>query len=176
MALRGPCPLLFLNLVLLVTGLAQIISPPDSYQNFVSEHVDFPKTRPPKGQSYCDHIMQRMHQNMAACKLTHTFIHAPASRLRTICTSRGRCNLYNECDSNAAYPVTICWLNRPPRPPSCVYRGIPQIRRIRVVCIWGLPVRFLRVVENPDHMGPEGIVSDACDIPTTNRHLESQRG
>uniref|UniRef100_A0A8C4Y5W1 Ribonuclease A-domain domain-containing protein n=1 Tax=Gopherus evgoodei TaxID=1825980 RepID=A0A8C4Y5W1_9SAUR len=114
MALRGPCPLLFLNLVLLVTGLAQIISPPDSYQNFVNEHVDFPKTRPPKGQSYCDHIMQCMCQNMAACKLTHTFIHAPASRLRTICNSRGRCNLYNECDSNAAYPVTSCWLNRPP--------------------------------------------------------------
>uniref|UniRef100_A0A674JY53 Ribonuclease A-domain domain-containing protein n=1 Tax=Terrapene triunguis TaxID=2587831 RepID=A0A674JY53_9SAUR len=131
MALRGPYPLLFLTLVLLVTCLAQIIRPPDSYQNFVSEHVDFPKTRPPKGQSYCDHIMRLLSQNMAACKLTHTFIHAPANRLRAICTSRGRCNQYNECNSNTAYPVTTCWLDSPPRPPSCVYRGIPQTRRIR---------------------------------------------
>ncbi|XP_042710820.1 ribonuclease-like isoform X2 [Chrysemys picta bellii] len=146
MALRGPYPLLFLTLVLLVTCLAQIIRPPDSYQNFVSEHVDFPKTRSPNGQSYCDHIMRLLSQNMAACKLTHTFIHASTNRLRAICTSRGRCNQYNECNSNTAYPLTTCWLDSPPRPPSCVYRGIPQIRRIRVVCNWGLPVRFLRVL------------------------------
>uniref|UniRef100_A0A8C3SPE1 Ribonuclease A-domain domain-containing protein n=1 Tax=Chelydra serpentina TaxID=8475 RepID=A0A8C3SPE1_CHESE len=147
MALRGPCPLLFLTLVLLAAGLAQIIRPPDSYRKFVREHVDFPKSRPPKGQSYCDHIMRLLSQNMGVCKLTHTFIHAHASRLRTICTNGGRCNQYNECDSNAAYPVTTCWLGSPPRPPSCVYRGVPQICRIRVTCNWGLPVRFIRVDE-----------------------------
>uniref|UniRef100_A0A8C0GPI6 Ribonuclease A-domain domain-containing protein n=1 Tax=Chelonoidis abingdonii TaxID=106734 RepID=A0A8C0GPI6_CHEAB len=112
-----------------------VFRPPDSFQWFMREHVDFPKTSATNDHLYCNVMIQ----NMAACKLTHTFIHAPASQLRTICTSRGRCNLYNECDSNAAYPVTTCWLNRPPHPRSCVYRGIPQIRRIRVACIWGLP-------------------------------------
>uniref|UniRef100_A0A8C3SNR3 Ribonuclease A-domain domain-containing protein n=1 Tax=Chelydra serpentina TaxID=8475 RepID=A0A8C3SNR3_CHESE len=126
MAPRGPCPLLFLTLVLLAAGLAQLIRPPDSYPKFVREHVDFPKSRPPKGQSYCDHMMQLLSQSMGVCKLTHTFIHAHASRLRTICTSGGRCNKYNECDSNAAYPLTICRVRRSPRPPRCVYTGTSE--------------------------------------------------
>ncbi|TFJ97002.1 protein furry-like protein [Platysternon megacephalum] len=147
MAPRGPCPFLFLTPILLAAGLAQIIRPADSYQKFVSEHVDFPKTRPPSGQSYCDHMMRRLSQNTGVCKLTHTFIHAPTSQLRAICTSGGgRCNQYNGCDSIAAYPLTTCLVRSPPRPPSCVYRGIPQTRRIRVACNRGLPVRFLRVL------------------------------
>ncbi|XP_065421637.1 ribonuclease-like isoform X2 [Chrysemys picta bellii] len=146
MALRRPGPLLFLTLNLLAAGLAQLIRPPDSYRKFVSEHVDFPKTRPPSGQSYCDHMMRRLSQKIHMCKLTHTYIHAPASQLRAICTTGGRCNQYNECDSNAAYPLTTCQVRSPPRPPSCVYRGIPQTRRIRVACNRGLPVRFIRVL------------------------------
>nr|XP_032620446.1 ribonuclease-like [Chelonoidis abingdonii] len=146
MTLRGPCPLLFLTLILLVAGLAHIIRPPNSYQKFVSEHVDFPKTRPPRGQTYCNYMMWRLSQKILMCKLTHTFIHAPISRLRAICTTGGRCNRNNVCDSNAAYPLTTCRLRNPPRPPRCIYRGIRRTRRIRVACVRGLPVRFIRVL------------------------------
>ncbi|XP_038226260.1 ribonuclease-like [Dermochelys coriacea] len=145
----GPCPLLFLTLILLIAGLAQIIRSPDSYQKFVSEHIDFPKTRPPNGQSYCDHIMWHLSQNMGVCKLTHTFIHAPVSWLWAICTSGGgRCNQYNECDSITAYPLTMCWVLSPPlpHPPNCIYRGIPQTCRILMACNRGRPVHFIRVM------------------------------
>ncbi|XP_038225085.1 ribonuclease-like [Dermochelys coriacea] len=106
MALRGPHPLLLLTLVLLAACLAQFRPRPDTYQHFVSEHVDFPKTSAPNGQSYSDLMMRRLSQNTDVCKPTHTFIHAPASRLWAICTSRGRCNQYNECNSITAYPLT----------------------------------------------------------------------
>ncbi|XP_039355101.1 ribonuclease-like [Mauremys reevesii] len=145
MALRGPCPLLFLTLILLATGLPQI-RPPDSYPKFVSEHIDFPKTRPPTGLTYCNYMMWLLSRKLGMCKLIHTFIHAPTSQIRAICTTGGKCNQNNECDSNTAYPLTTCRVRSPPRPPNCIYTGESKTSRIRVVCNQGLPVRFIRVL------------------------------
>ncbi|XP_044842430.1 ribonuclease-like [Mauremys mutica] len=147
MALRGPCPLLFLTLILLAAGQDDvIIRPTDSYPKFVSEHIDFPKTRPPTGLTYCNYMMRRLNQKLGMCKLIHTFIHAPTRRIQTICTTGGRCNQNNECDSNAPYHLTTCRVRSPPRPPNCIYTGKSKTRRIRVACNQGLPVRFIRVL------------------------------
>uniref|UniRef100_A0A8C0GXA6 Ribonuclease A-domain domain-containing protein n=1 Tax=Chelonoidis abingdonii TaxID=106734 RepID=A0A8C0GXA6_CHEAB len=123
----GPCPLIFLTLILLAAGLAQIIRPPNSSQNFVSEHVDFPKTRPHSGQTYCNYMMWCLSQKIHMCKLTHTFIHAPTSRLWAICTSRGgRYNQYNECDSFTAYLLTTCLVHSPLPTELCLQGNTPD--------------------------------------------------
>ncbi|TFJ97011.1 Ribonuclease [Platysternon megacephalum] len=77
LAPRGPRPVLLLPLVLLTTGLAEL-SEGASYQQFVNQHVDFPRSRVPNNQNYCDLLMQRRGLTHPACKLINTFIHAPA--------------------------------------------------------------------------------------------------
>ncbi|XP_039353481.1 ribonuclease-like [Mauremys reevesii] len=150
MALRGSCPSLFLTLILLATCLAQNIVLPNSYQRFVSEHVDFPKTRPPTDQSYCKVMMWRLSLTHSGCRLSNTFIHAPTRQVGAICGRTGTC-VYpslNQCDSLTAFRLTTCLLVfSPRRPPRCIYREIPQTRRIRVACNQQQqPVHFLRIL------------------------------
>uniref|UniRef100_A0A8C4Y6Z9 Ribonuclease A-domain domain-containing protein n=1 Tax=Gopherus evgoodei TaxID=1825980 RepID=A0A8C4Y6Z9_9SAUR len=114
-----------------------------SYRQFLNQHVDFPMILGFDNHAYCNYIMERRGLTRPVCKPTNTFIHAPTSEVQAIC--RG-CNQNNECDSNAAYPLTTCRVRSPPRPPRCIYRGIPQTRRIRVACVGGLPMRFIRVL------------------------------
>uniref|UniRef100_A0A452HLS8 Ribonuclease A-domain domain-containing protein n=1 Tax=Gopherus agassizii TaxID=38772 RepID=A0A452HLS8_9SAUR len=147
---RGSCPLLFLTLVLLAICLAQNIVLPNSYERFVSEHVDFPKTRPPKGQSYCNVMMRCLCLIHPGCRPSNTFIHAPTRQVRAIC-SRPRICVYpslNQCDSLTAFCLTTCQLVfNPSRPPRYIYREIPQTRRIHVACNQQQrPVHFLRIL------------------------------
>ncbi|XP_044841810.1 ribonuclease-like [Mauremys mutica] len=142
-ALRGSCPFLFLT-------LAQNIVLPSSCQRFVSEHVDFPKTRPPTDQSYCKAMMRRLSLTHSGCRPSNTFIHAPTRQVGAICSRKGRC-VYpslNQCDSLTAFRLTTCLLVfSPRRPPRCIYREIPQTRRIRVACNQQQqPVHFLRIL------------------------------
>ncbi|XP_065270078.1 ribonuclease-like [Emys orbicularis] len=115
--------MLLLTLVMLAACLAWFRPLPDTYQCFGREHVDFPKTSAPNGQSYCDLMMWRLSRNMGVCKLTHTFIHALASHLWAICPSGRRCNQYNECNSIAAYPLTTCRVRSPPPPTELCLQG-----------------------------------------------------
>ncbi|TFJ96999.1 calpain-5 [Platysternon megacephalum] len=149
MAPTGSCPFLFLTLVLLATRLAQNIVLPDSYERFVSEHVDFPKIRPPSGQSYCNVMMRRLSLTHPGCRPSNTFIYAPTRQVRAICSHTGRCVYpgYNQCDSHTAFRLTTCRLVfSPRRPPRCIYREIPQTRRIRVACNQQQPVHFIRIL------------------------------
>ncbi|XP_032620438.2 ribonuclease-like [Chelonoidis abingdonii] len=150
MAPRGSCPLLFLTLILLATCLAQNIVLPNSYERFVSEHVDFPKTTPPKGQSYCNVMMRRLSLTHPGCRPSNNFIHAPTRQVGAIC-SRSGIYVYpslNQCDSLKAFLLTTCKLVfSPHRPQRCIYREIPQTRRIRVACNQQQqPVHFLRIL------------------------------
>uniref|UniRef100_A0A8C0H8C6 Ribonuclease A-domain domain-containing protein n=1 Tax=Chelonoidis abingdonii TaxID=106734 RepID=A0A8C0H8C6_CHEAB len=114
MAPRGSCPLLFLTLILLATCLAQNIVLPNSYERFVSEHVDFPKTTPPKGQSYCNVMMRRLSLTHPGCRPSNNFIHAPTRQVGAIC-SRSGIYVYpslNQCDSLKAFLLTTCKLSQ----------------------------------------------------------------
>ncbi|EMP38811.1 Ribonuclease [Chelonia mydas] len=78
MAPWGPCPLLFLILVLLATSLAQLRKGA-SNQQFMNQHINFPKSSTPNDQGYCDCMMQRQGLTRPACKASNIFIHAPFS-------------------------------------------------------------------------------------------------
>ncbi|XP_067400716.1 ribonuclease-like [Emydura macquarii macquarii] len=145
MAPRGPRPMLFLLLVLLAAGLAQL-SEGVSYRQFLTRHVDNPKTGAPNGRIYCNTLMQRRGLTRPVCKLTNTFVHAPAHQLQAICRGAGRCHGRNLCDSNAAFRLTICRVMPGSRPGRCNYRARVQTRRIRVACRQRLPVHFDRVL------------------------------
>uniref|UniRef100_A0A8C8RXM6 Ribonuclease A-domain domain-containing protein n=1 Tax=Pelusios castaneus TaxID=367368 RepID=A0A8C8RXM6_9SAUR len=133
--LRGPRPLLLLPLLLLAAGMAQL-SQGASYQDFVNKHIDFPKTSIPNGQHYCNILMRRRGLTYPVCKYTNTFIHAPISPVRAVCSNRGRCYGRNLCNSKAAFRLTTCRLSPSSRPGRCRYRARVQIRRIQVRCNW----------------------------------------
>uniref|UniRef100_A0A8C8RXR0 Ribonuclease A-domain domain-containing protein n=1 Tax=Pelusios castaneus TaxID=367368 RepID=A0A8C8RXR0_9SAUR len=141
MAPRGSHPTLLLLLVLLVVGLAQL-SEGASYQQFVTRHINFPKTSAPNDRRYCDLLMQRRGLTRIFCKHSNSFIHAPASQLRAICRRGGthvRLNLY---DSRKPFPVTTCRVLPGSRPGRCRYRAASGVTRVRVACVRRLPVHL----------------------------------
>uniref|UniRef100_A0A452GHL3 Ribonuclease A-domain domain-containing protein n=1 Tax=Gopherus agassizii TaxID=38772 RepID=A0A452GHL3_9SAUR len=79
------------------------------------------------GQTYCNYMMWCLSQKIHMCKLTHTFIHAPTSRLWAICNSGGgRYNQYNKCDSFAVYPLTTRRVHSPPPTELCLQGNTPD--------------------------------------------------
>ncbi|XP_074838835.1 ribonuclease-like [Carettochelys insculpta] len=147
MAPRGLCPLLLLSCVLLGACLAQFIPYPGSYQRFLREHVDFPRTFPPKGQRYCPFVMRRLGSD---CRRFNTFIHAPQYQVRNICRRGGICHSKgNVCDSRSAFQLTTCQTltGQQTWPQQCTYRERRQRRRIRVACNRQRdPVRLVRLL------------------------------
>ncbi|CAM4550396.1 unnamed protein product, partial [Lepidochelys kempii] len=109
MGLRGPHCLLFLTVLLLAACLAHFRLP-NSFQWFVREHVDFPKTSTTNDHRYCTLIMPRWNLTTPFCKPSHTFIHAPASQLQAICGHGGTCDRCYHCDSKAAFRLTTYWV------------------------------------------------------------------
>ncbi|XP_075773438.1 ribonuclease-like [Pelodiscus sinensis] len=144
MAPRGLRPLPLLTLALLAACLAQLCE--GSYRNFVTRHIDFPKTGAPNSRTYCNRMMARRGLTRPVCKPTNTFIHAPTGQVQAVCTGAGRCHGRNFCDSNAAFSLTICRIAPGSRPGRCSYRGRVLNRRIRVGCRNRLPVHFERVL------------------------------
>ncbi|XP_039353199.1 ribonuclease-like [Mauremys reevesii] len=139
MAPRGP--VLLLPLVLLTTGLAQLTEGA-SYQQFVNQHVDFPRSRVPNNQNYCDLLMQRRGLTRPACKPINTFIHEPAGQLRDICGRGGRHIKRNLYDSKRTFRVTTCREAPGSRPRHCRYRASVRVTRVRVACNSNLPVHL----------------------------------
>ncbi|XP_067388331.1 ribonuclease-like [Emydura macquarii macquarii] len=143
MAPRGPrpAPLLPLALLLLAVGLAPL-SHGASYQQFLTRHVDFPKTGAPNDRLYCDLLMQRRGLTRLSCTHHNTFVHAPAARLRAVCGPGGthvRLNLY---DSPEPFPVTTCRVRPGSRPGHCQYRATVGLSQVRLACVRRLPVRL----------------------------------
>ncbi|CAM4645370.1 unnamed protein product, partial [Caretta caretta] len=126
MGLRGPHCLLFLTVLLLAACLAHFRLP-NSFQWFVREHVDFPKTSTTNDHRSCTLIMPRWNLTTPFCKPSHTLIHAPASQLphahprpcqsstplpvihapASLCGHGGTCD---RCDSKAAFRLTTYWV------------------------------------------------------------------
>ncbi|XP_067400690.1 ribonuclease-like [Emydura macquarii macquarii] len=145
MAPRGPRPVFFLLLVLLAAGLAQL-SEGASYQQFLTRHVDFPKTGAPNDLIYCNTLMQRRGLTRPVCKSSNTFVHAPPAQLQAVCHGAGRWYTRNLFDSNAAFPLTMCEVLPGSLPGLCNYRATLFTRRIRVACHQRLPVHFDRIL------------------------------
>uniref|UniRef100_A0A8C8S0E3 Ribonuclease A-domain domain-containing protein n=1 Tax=Pelusios castaneus TaxID=367368 RepID=A0A8C8S0E3_9SAUR len=143
--LGGPHPLVFLTLILLATSLAQV-TPGARYRQFLTRHVDFPKTSTTNDRIYCNLLMQRRGMTRPICKPTNTFIHTPADQVQAICRHAGRCHRQNLCDSNAAFRLTTCRVAPGSHPGRCFYRGRVQTRQIRVACNRLLPIHFDRVL------------------------------
>ncbi|XP_038225769.2 ribonuclease-like [Dermochelys coriacea] len=109
MAPRGPCPLLFLILVLLATSLAQLRKGA-SNQQFVNQHIEFTKSSTPNDQGYCDRMMQRQGLTCPACKASNIFIHAPFSQVQNICGCGGKHVFRNIYASITHLDITECQL------------------------------------------------------------------
>ncbi|XP_050774005.1 ribonuclease-like [Gopherus flavomarginatus] len=141
MALRGPHPLLFLTLILLAAGLAQI-SECASYRQFVTQHFDNPKTNAANDRLYCNLLMQRRGLTRIFCKRRNTFIHAPAGQLQAICARGGTHVSLNLYDSLESFNVTTCRVLPRSLPGNCRYRAAIGNTKIRVACVKGLPVHL----------------------------------
>ncbi|CAM5096097.1 unnamed protein product, partial [Natator depressus] len=109
MAPWGPCPLLFLILVLLATSLAQLRKG-TSNQQFMNQHINFPKSSTPNDQGYCDCMMQRQGLTRPACKASNIFIHAPFSQVQNICGCGGKHVYGNIYVSIAHFDISECQL------------------------------------------------------------------
>ncbi|XP_067388334.1 ribonuclease-like [Emydura macquarii macquarii] len=145
MAPRGPRPVLILLLVLLAAGLAQL-SEGASYRQFLTRHVDFPRTRAPTNQIYCNTLMQRRGLTRPVCKPTNTFVHAPPAQLQAVCHGGGKRLRKNLHNSITHFHLTACQLTSVSPLGRCVYQATLRIHRIRVACAQGLPVQLVRVL------------------------------
>ncbi|XP_075773437.1 ribonuclease-like [Pelodiscus sinensis] len=144
MAPGGPCPALLLLLVLLPAGLAYL-SAFRSSQELVWKHVDFPRTSPPPGQPYCDHLMWKRRSRIRGCRRSFTFVHAEPIQLYSLCRCYGRCQPMNRTSvSRNPVPTTTCRMV--PGLGRCSYVGRFERCRIRVACSSWKPVDVLGTV------------------------------
>ncbi|TFJ99622.1 axin-1 [Platysternon megacephalum] len=141
MAPRGPHPTFLLPLILLAVGLAQL-SEGASYEKFVRQHVDNPKTIARDDQIYCNLMMQRRGLTRTACKPTNTFIDTPINQLRDICKYAGTPVGDKLYDSHWSFDVTVCRVLPGSYPGNCKYRAAIGNTRIRVGCEDWLPVHL----------------------------------
>ncbi|XP_075773444.1 ribonuclease-like [Pelodiscus sinensis] len=153
MAPGGLRPALLLLLALLPPGLAWL-SAPRSAQDFVARHVDFPRSRPPPGQQYCDYLMGQGRSLPGSPRRPFTFVHADPSQLASLCRcGDGSQPRARTCVSRNRIPITTCRLLG-----GVIRGGIGgglgggafwgsfQTRRIRVACRGGEPVGVLGTV------------------------------
>uniref|UniRef100_A0A8C4Y6M4 Ribonuclease A-domain domain-containing protein n=1 Tax=Gopherus evgoodei TaxID=1825980 RepID=A0A8C4Y6M4_9SAUR len=154
MAPKGPRPLLFLTLVLLAACLAQL-SEGASYRQFLTRHVDFPKSGGGNNRLYCNRIMQRRGLTRPVCKPTNTFIHAPTSQIEPVCRDGGEPAEGDLRLSEDPFPLTVCELQGGSDPPDCDYSGSSSTSRIVIACVDGEPVHFETQVESQAGEGDE---------------------
>ncbi|XP_075767954.1 ribonuclease-like [Pelodiscus sinensis] len=140
MAPGGPRPALLLPLAL----LAALALPSDSasYQQFLTHHVDFPKTEAPSERLYCARMMELRGLTRRFCRQRNVFLHAPAPQLRALCARGGAHVGRNLYDSPAPLGLTVCRALPGSRPGACRYRAAVGSGRVRVACAQGLPVHL----------------------------------
>ncbi|XP_036592770.1 ribonuclease 8-like [Trichosurus vulpecula] len=109
-------------------------------QWFNEQHVQYPKTRAPSDNVYCNNEMRRVNQHLSRCKDINSFLHYPLNDVIMVCfqpnincthTQRNvtRTNCHN---STITVPITRCeWI---PRTRPCRYRGRPKQAYFIVAC------------------------------------------
>ncbi|XP_065421675.1 ribonuclease pancreatic-like [Chrysemys picta bellii] len=129
----GPCPLLFRTLILLAICLAQL-SEGASNQQFVNQHIDFPRSSAHNDQGYCNRTKQCRGLTRSACKASNIFIHAPFSQIQNIC-SRGGKHVYGKVYASIArFDHTECQLTSSFLG-CCRYRTTVLNSEIHVTCL-----------------------------------------
>ncbi|XP_060110933.1 ribonuclease-like [Heteronotia binoei] len=110
------------------------------YRGFLKRHQDNPKSNYGGNNNYCYNMMRR---KGLKCAGSNTFIHASEEQLKSICNSRGQI-LKGITTSKTLFAITVCQRRRRGlRWRLCRYKGKSKIRRIRVICKKGLPVRYI---------------------------------
>ncbi|XP_061445444.1 ribonuclease pancreatic-like [Rhineura floridana] len=140
---KDSCWLLLRLAILLGVVLVQS-SEGASYQDFANSHIDYPKTRAPNPNVYCNVMMARRRLNARTCKPTNTFINSSPSSIQQICRTGGTRFQGNLFDSRRRFSVVVC--RNTGRFPRCSYVGRRQIKRLRVACTNNRPVHFERLL------------------------------
>uniref|UniRef100_A0A8C3SIM5 Ribonuclease A-domain domain-containing protein n=1 Tax=Chelydra serpentina TaxID=8475 RepID=A0A8C3SIM5_CHESE len=135
MALRAPCPMLLLPLVLLLACLALASGQPCFTQNrlFITHHVNNPRTLAPNPRAYCSIMMRR---RRIYGKLINTFIH----EINKVCTTDGVASGPYKFESKNPFNITICTFN----PWSISYTGVSVSEKIVISCWNALPVFYVK--------------------------------
>uniref|UniRef100_A0A8C8VJC2 Ribonuclease A-domain domain-containing protein n=1 Tax=Pelusios castaneus TaxID=367368 RepID=A0A8C8VJC2_9SAUR len=142
MAPRGPCPLLFLTLVLLATCLA-LAQGESHYEKFLRQHVDSSDPSPTDPRRFCNLLMRRREMaTSSSCKHLNTFIHSSAEQIGSICDDGGEPAGGDLRLSEDSFPLTVCKLQGGADPPDCDYSGSNSNQRIIIACVDGKPVHF----------------------------------
>ncbi|XP_075768198.1 ribonuclease homolog [Pelodiscus sinensis] len=137
-------PTLLLLLALLPAGLAWLFAS-RSAQEFVARHVDFPRSRPPPGQQYCDYLMRQWRSLPGTARRPFIFVHTDPSQLASLC----------RCGDGSQPPARTCVSrNRIPTTTCRMALGgglggswpLSLKSRIRVACRGGEPVDILGTV------------------------------
>uniref|UniRef100_A0A8C3XLQ6 Ribonuclease A-domain domain-containing protein n=1 Tax=Chelydra serpentina TaxID=8475 RepID=A0A8C3XLQ6_CHESE len=145
MALRGPCPSLLLPLVLLATCLALASGQPwiELNFNFIRKHVDFPKTKAPNPNAYCNTMM--LNRGLYG-KAVNTFIHEPVSKINSICSGEGTPKIGGLYESKNLFSITQCIFDPKPNSVSFLYIGKEKKMKIIVGCWNRYPVYYLEQI------------------------------
>uniref|UniRef100_A0A674IM61 Ribonuclease A-domain domain-containing protein n=1 Tax=Terrapene triunguis TaxID=2587831 RepID=A0A674IM61_9SAUR len=81
-----------------VDPVTDTLSEGASNQQFVNQHIDFPRSSAHNDQGYCNRMMQRRGLTRSACKASNILIHAPFSQIQNIC-NRGGKHVYGKVPS-----------------------------------------------------------------------------
>uniref|UniRef100_A0A671XXT5 Ribonuclease A-domain domain-containing protein n=1 Tax=Sparus aurata TaxID=8175 RepID=A0A671XXT5_SPAAU len=114
-------------------------------ENFIARHAG------QVSRDNCDHEMGRRGlittSDSNLCRDTHTFIGAPASRVKSICERAGAPYVGTLTRSFQSFPIVVCHLkNRTARFPYCQYHGRAETRHLAIQCEQGYPVHFEREI------------------------------
>ncbi|XP_036592509.1 ribonuclease 7-like [Trichosurus vulpecula] len=128
--LLGLCVTMFL----VTEGIPRGFTPA---QWFNEQHVQYPKTRAPSDNVYCNNEMRRLNRHLHLCKRFNSFLDYPLNNVIMVCSgSNITCkngvdkNCYN---STTAVPITDCQLTGGTNP-NCRYSGGSKQAYFVVAC------------------------------------------
>ncbi|ETE58767.1 hypothetical protein L345_15509, partial [Ophiophagus hannah] len=146
---KGLSPGLNTILLLLMAWLAMINAA--TFEKFLRQHVDYPRTEVPDAQWYCNLMMKRRHMATSKyCKHLNTFVHMEVPQIQAVCGPAGEPTTGDLRESNSSFPLTMCKLHRGSWAPDCNYIETSAVDRIIIACEDGYPVHL--ETEVPDYM------------------------
>ncbi|XP_075768357.1 ribonuclease-like [Pelodiscus sinensis] len=152
-----------LRLVRLAGGLRKCQTA-DRYKWFLTQHVDERVSGDPADPDYCTETMKGRRINRpkkpcgskgAKCKLTNTFILAPADDVRAVCQPGGGTHVVDNLFlSKESFDLTVCRRECLSVKPPCEYEGENIRARVLLACKDEMPVHFeCQTEEEPIALG-----------------------
>ncbi|XP_025028429.1 ribonuclease pancreatic-like [Python bivittatus] len=134
---------LLVSLAVLLGVLVVQPSQGQTWANFQRKHIDYPKSKAPNPNAYCNRLMKMRQMTEKHCKIHNTFINNAPENVQQMCQGSGS---HSVIDSRVAYPMIDChYLDGKP-PNDCEYQGTQQVKHICVTCENNLPVHFNQII------------------------------